>query len=178
METKTLFIVWTTDDQVHGIYKDKTRAINEYEKIQCSDNESKKKVPINWLKLAHISEYSTIGAAADPGIIRIKNKARNSMFLTTVNESGGGGSYRNTNYSHLSFSMQSGIAFALDFFDNEHARPEIQEEDNCPECTGKKNKNKKSKEQKCKQKFISDLKKIWWPRLNIYADLIVSVSQL
>lgn len=145
-------------EHVHGIYKDKQKAIKKYKRILGQGHADDNK--INWIKLDDIGEFSRIDALSrDPGIIRIKfkNPSRDSMYLTTVDESGGGGSYHQISHCHLGFSQPPGIEFALEFFDNEHARPEIPDDENCPHCVGIES-NDNDKIPQCKQNFINELK--------------------
>jgi len=163
-EQSTIYVVWSDADLVHGIYKNKNDALSEYKQIlsEQTDEVNETNCVVRWIKLDDIRETSRINASSDPGIIKIKYKNPNQkdMYLSTVRESGGGGSYHHINYCKLYFTHQGAINNALEHFDQEHARPELSDDENCEYCVGNKNKTKKSKDSipLCKQKFISELK--------------------
>jgi hypothetical protein len=108
--------------------------------------------------LDEIKEYSSIDASNLPSIIKIRytDPKQKYMYQCVVYESGGGQSYRPIDYCNLGFTKRHAINVALDFFDTEHARPELSDDENCEYCT--KNRESRDDIPMCKQKFISDLK--------------------
>lgn len=141
-----VYVVWGTDYDVKvdshiiGIYRSKRFAVKK-----CNDYNKTTSTEIQQNDDGLLGEISKIGNENRCYCTEMKiDKTTNKIYFMKISESGGGGSYHEIFWLHVSTNLDKLIDGAIDYFSNEHNRDE--ECDNC-------------KDHGCQKKLISDLKK-------------------